>query len=445
MKYWSLTVLFGVLLIAACNPVPDQGQAQVAATVTPIPTAPAAARTTYVVEQGDVRELFTFRGRWLPRDQAQLSFEVNGAVRSVNVQRGDTVNAGQTLADLQIDELENQLISQRLQLDAAVRRLEEGGETSSNAVANAQFSLAGAQLSLEGQRATMPWSSVQNAADAVTAAERSLENAERAYNDALSRPDTPASQVDSSYSSLLSAQENLASRRRSYSDAVASYYNATLNVKQSENTVLQRQIDLASAQSSGGDPDLVDSVIEAQLSIDRTLQQINQSTLVAPFDGVILEVVIQPGDSIQAFNTVITMALPEPLEVIANLSFNDIQLLQVGEISICSDANRPEFEVQCIIRQLPLSNRDVDQTVRVAATLPELQQGALVEVDVTLRESLNTLWLPPQAVNEFGNRTFVVIQTVDGERVQDIEIGLQTDEQVEILSGVNVGDIIVQQ
>ena len=42
--------------------------------------------------------------------------------------------------------------------------------------------------------------------------------------------------------------------------------------------------------------------------------------------------------------------------------------------------------------------------------------------------SENVLWLPPQAVNEFGNRTFVVIQTPDGERVRDVEVGLQTDQ-----------------
>ena len=443
MQRWFFVLILAVVLVG-CDAIPDQ-QEQIVPTVTPIPTAQAAARTTYTVERGDVRETFIFRGRWLPRDQEQLSFEVAGTVRSVNVQRGDTIEAGAVLADLQIDELENQLITSQLNLDAALRRLDEGGDSSSNAVVDAQFTLANQNLSLDGQRATLPWSSVANAAAAVDAAERQVENAQRSYDDTVSRPDSPASSVDSAYEQLLSAQENLAQQRRSYSDAAASYYNATLGIQQQENSVLQSEINLERAQTGGGDPDLVDAVIEAQISLDRTREQINQSTLVAPFAGVVIEVTIQPGDQVQAFTTVITIALPEPLEAIANLSFNDIQLLQIGQVGICRDANNPDLEVQCVIRQLPLSNRDVDQTVRVAASLPELQQGALVEAEMTLRESLNTLWLPPQAVNEFGNRTFVVVQTPDGERVRDVEVGLQTDERVEIESGLEEGDIVVQQ
>ncbi|MDQ7024193.1 MAG: HlyD family efflux transporter periplasmic adaptor subunit [Anaerolineae bacterium] len=443
MQQWFFIVVL-VFVLVGCEAIPDQ-QEQVLPTVTPIPTAQAAARTTYSVQRGDVRETFIFRGRWLPRDQQQLSFEVQGTVRNVTVRSGDTIEAGAVLADLQIDELEDQLIRNQLALDAARRRLDEGGDNSSNAVVDAQFNLANQNLTLDGQRATLPWSSVQNAADAVVAAERQVENAERSYDDTVSRPDSPASSVDNAYEQLLSAQENLAQRRRSYSDAVASYYNSALSVDRQENSVLQAEINLERAQDGGGDPDLVDAVIESQIALDRTIEQISQSTLIAPFAGVVIEVTIQAGDTVQAFTTVITIALPEPLEGIANLSFNDIQLLQIGQVGICRDANNPDLEVQCIIRNLPLSNRDVDQTVRVAATLPELQQGALVEAEMTLRESLNTLWLPPQAVNEFGNRTFVVVQTDDGERVRDVEIGLQTDDRVEIESGLEEGDIIVQQ
>ncbi|MEL6528019.1 MAG: HlyD family efflux transporter periplasmic adaptor subunit [Chloroflexota bacterium] len=209
--------------------------------------------------------------------------------------------------------------------------------------------------------------------------------------------------------------------------------------------MLAAELDLAEAQSSGGDPALVDSVAQAQLDVDNTTEQIEQSTLVSPIDGVVLEVMIQPGDNVSAYTGVITLAIPQPLEAIANLAFNDTQLLQVGQIGICEEANNPDSRVQCVIRQLPLSSNDVDQTVRVAATLPDLQSGSLIDVTMTLSESLDTLWLPPAAINIFNNRTFVVILTDEGERVQDVTIGLETDERVEILSGVVEGDVVVQQ
>jgi hypothetical protein len=54
----------------------------------------------------------------------------------------------------------------------------------------------------------------------------------------------------------------------------------------------------------------------------------------------------------------------------------------------------------------------------------------------------NVLWLPPAAIRTFQNRTFVVLQTPDGPRTVDVQIGLQTDERVEIVSGVEEGDIV---
>ena len=54
----------------------------------------------------------------------------------------------------------------------------------------------------------------------------------------------------------------------------------------------------------------------------------------------------------------------------------------------------------------------------------------------------NVLWLPPAAIRTFQNRTFVVLQTPDGPRTVDVQIGLQTDDRVEILSGVEEGDVV---
>jgi multidrug efflux pump subunit AcrA (membrane-fusion protein) len=60
-----------------------------------------------------------------------------------------------------------------------------------------------------------------------------------------------------------------------------------------------------------------------------------------------------------------------------------------------------------------------------------------------LQVSKNVLWLPPAAVRTFQNRTFVLLQTPDGQKVVDVTVGLKTDDRWEIKSGVNEGDIVV--
>ncbi|MEL6306503.1 MAG: HlyD family efflux transporter periplasmic adaptor subunit [Chloroflexota bacterium] len=434
------------VLVGCGTPITGQNDtvAQSAATQTPLPTAPAAQRTTYTVQRGDVIEEFTFRGRWLPRDQVQLSFEVGGNVRAVNVQAGDTVITGDNIADLQIDDLEDSLETQLLDLAAAQRELQAGTEDSGGVV-NATFALAGANLSLESEIAGAPWTAVANARDGLTDAERELTNAQLDYDDAISRPDSTASTTDSAWERLQDAEDAVDAAERSLLDAQVRYYQYTIGVQQQENAVTQAELALDDAAGTGGDPDLVDAVIRAQIAVDNTREEIAQSTLTAPIDGVVLEVTIQPGDAVDAFVGVITLALPEPLEIIANLSFNETQFLQVGQLGTCQEANNDTLIVQCVIRRIPLTTNEVDQTTRVAATLPELQSGALIDVTMILQESLDTLFLPPQAINEFGNRTFVVLQTETGESVRDVVLGLRTETQVEITEGLSEGDSVVQQ
>jgi multidrug efflux pump subunit AcrA (membrane-fusion protein) len=272
-----------------------------------------------------------------------------------------------------------------------------------------------------------------------------VDNAQRAYDDAISHPEAPnaASATDSAYQQLLSAQNSLRSAQTSYYSAAQSYNSQEAQLKTNENNVIQAQLNLEKARQNAASGATSDSVQSAQLSIDQINAKIAQSSLYAPSDGVVLDVTIAPGDNVTAYSTVITIGRPDPKEAIASLAFADAQNLSINMIGICQVVNQPDTAVQCIVRRLPLSAQDADQTTRVAATLPDVAEGQLIQVDMPLQVASNVLWLPPAAIRTFQSRTFVVLQTPDGPRRQDIEIGLQTDDRVEIVSGLNEGDVVI--
>jgi multidrug efflux pump subunit AcrA (membrane-fusion protein) len=443
MKRLLMLICAG-LIVAACSP---QGQAadnnaQAAPTSTPIPTAPAVARPTYLVQRGDVQEVLEFSGRWQPRDQAALSFAIAGTVRQVTVQRGDTVTAGQLLADYQITDLENQLASAQLDLEAALANLETGSEGEAESVVDAEITLANARLQLENTKAQSPWTTVASARLQLDDARRQLEEAERAYDDARSRADQPASAVDSALQALESARSSLRSAEISYSSAAQSFNNHQFSIAQQENAVIQAELNLEKARTGAGDPSAQQQVRSVQLNIDQIRADITASSLYSPIDGVVLEVNIVPGDQVEAFDTVIIVGLSEPKEAIASLAIGDAQRLSVGMVGICQVLNDPDSAVQCIVRQIPLSSRDADQTTRVAASFEDVATNQLIEIQMPLQVREDVLWLPPAAIRQFQNRTFVVLQTPDGPRSVDVQIGLRTDERVEIISGVNEGDVV---
>jgi len=444
IKVMVISFIVVSVLLAACSGTGSPEQ-QAAPTETPIPTAPAVAPPTYLVQRGDVQEILEFPGRWQPRDQMQLSFEISGTVRRVNVQRGDTITAGQLLADYQITELEDQLASAQLNLESAQANLESGAEGSVQTVSDAEIALANARLSLESTKADSPWTALESARLGVENAEISLDNAQRNYDDAISRPENPASTVDSAYQQLQNAKNSLANAQVQYDQAAQNFYTYQFQIAQAENTVIERELALEQARQSGGTAADDEAVRSAQLSIDQINADIARSSLYAPIEGVVLEVTISPGDAVEAFSTVITIGNPEPKEAIASLSITDAQRLSVGLVGVCEVINQPDTAVQCVVRRQPLSSQDADQTTRVAASLENVADGQLIQIAMPLEVRQNVLWLPPAAIRTFQNRTFVVLQTPDGPRSVDVQIGLQTDDRVEIISGVNEGDVVIGQ
>jgi multidrug efflux pump subunit AcrA (membrane-fusion protein) len=53
------------------------------------------------------------------------------------------------------------------------------------------------------------------------------------------------------------------------------------------------------------------------------------------------------------------------------------------------------------------------------------------------------LWLPPDAIRTAGGRTFVIINSEAGPKRVDVELGLQTRDRVEIVSGLDEGQVVV--
>mgnify|MGYP001766955163 CR=1 FL=1 len=147
-----IMLLLAAGLLAACSTgggAPGEGiaQAQAIATSTPVPTAEVAARPTYTVQRGTVEEVFTFTGRWQPRDQMALSFTSAGTISQVTVKRGDAVSAGDVLADFDTTDLENQLSSAQIQLETALSNVDTSEVSGVQSVENAQIALANARLS----------------------------------------------------------------------------------------------------------------------------------------------------------------------------------------------------------------------------------------------------------------------------------------------------------
>ena len=180
-----------------------------------------------------------------------------------------------------------------------------------------------------------------------------------------------------------------------------------------------------------------------QEEVNRLKDEIARRQLLAPFDGLLLALNVRPGDTVEAFDPVATLADPAQLEVTAEVSPAMASVLGVGQtVSVTIPTRGLNFNA--VIRQLPAA-LDGDNLVRIA--VPEtagLTTGELATVFVILEERQDVLTLPPAAIRTFQGRTFVIVVEPDGSRRRfDVLLGLQSEARVEVLEGVAEGQIVI--
>ncbi len=379
-----------------------------------------------------------------------LFFRSDGFVADVFVARGDAVQTGDVLAQLEIGELQSQLENAQLQLESAELNLSKAEQDIADQLAEAQIQLENSELKLQQARAGSADSSVVSAEVNLTRAQERVVDAEREYNEALDRDWEPQEVVDSYYDQWIRAQEDLRVAEAEYNAALGKTSSTSYDRRLIENEVALNQLKVEQLQR-GIDPQLELDVAKAQLDVAEIERKIADAQLIAPFDGVILSLNIKAGDSAQAFDAVMVLAEPDALEITADLGSEDLEQMSVGQIATIQLRNRPEAALTGSVRQLPaaysgstISSADDDKVrIELDQTEVPLDIGELATVTIVLEEKADVVWLPPAALRSFQGRDFVVIKEDDGQRRVDVRLGIESADRVEIEAGVAEGDVIV--
>lgn len=245
-------------------------------------------------------------------------------------------------------------------------------------------------------------------------------------------------------------------------------------------TIRRAQIDLEIAQltleqfRSQGRSDTEIKIQElqvelAQMKLDEVLQslgidpnspvldeldaQVAQARAFSPAAGTIIAAV-NVGRNVTETTPAFVLGDPDQLEVIADLDASKgneevSEMFEGMPVTVTLDAN-PEVKLTGTIRQLPSpygTGASDEGAIHVVLDDPPsantYQTGDKVTVTVQLASKEGVLWLPPDAIRSAGGRTFVIINSESGPERVDVEIGLQTRDMVEMVSGLEEGQVVV--
>lgn len=217
-------------------------------------------------------------------------------------------------------------------------------------------------------------------------------------------------------------------------------------IKIQELQVELAQMDLDEVlQSLGIDPD--------SPVLDELDAQVAQARAFAPADGTIIAAV-NVGRNVNPSTPAFVLGDPDQLEVVADLdpTRGETEVREMFEgmpASVTIDADS-DVKLSGTIRQLPSpygTGPGDENAIHVVLDAPPsvstYQTGDNVTVTVLLASKEDALWLPPDAIRSAGGRTFVIINSDSGPQRVDVELGLQTRDRVEVVSGLQEGQVVV--
>ncbi len=185
-------------------------------------------------------------------------------------------------------------------------------------------------------------------------------------------------------------------------------------------------------------------VREAELSLAQ--EQLANTVIVAPFNGVIQEKHVSPGTYMRIGDAAITVirldqlrfrgTVPERFAV--NMSVGQNMQLQIESVEQPVTA-----QITRISPAVDLASRSLLFEAVIDNSDGRLRSGLFAEARIVIDDQATAIVIPPSALIEFAG-TEKVWKVVKGEtREQSVLTGERRPEGIEILSGLVAGDVIV--
>ena len=366
-------------------------------------SAPLDPSQLGVAEKGDIARSVVATGKVQPITEVEVKSKASGIITKLDTDINQTVHVGQPLAQLDQQEILDQVAAQKAQLAAAE--------------ANAR-----------------------SAAAAVTFDRVAAE-----------APDLPMFQH--SYQRALEMQRDGVVSQQALDDAHQKYL-AAQNAR--DKALAQISVDLARQHQTEAQTQ------QAQASLKQLEEQLSYTTVTSPIDGVVLSRDVQMGDAVSSIlvlgstaTLVMTLGDTHEVYVKGKVDESDIAKVYLGQaarIKVQSFPNKTFAGRVTKIAPLGVEKDNVttfEVQISIDNATGELKANMTANAEIVLEEHKDVLIIPEQAVLYDKDRNASVwvpdAHGKDGHRVVGVKVGLSNGSRIEILSGLHSGDHVILQ
>ncbi|WP_028987982.1 efflux RND transporter periplasmic adaptor subunit [Thermicanus aegyptius] len=212
--------------------------------------------------------------------------------------------------------------------------------------------------------------------------------------------------------------------------------------------------------------------LEKQIAHQKLVRKLVNSKLTAPYAGRVEAVYYNPGDSVKPYDPVFLLINPNDLMVGVRVTDKDLESLHIDQEARVTISGVNEALTGRIIA-MPNPNNQQKQDPynpynpynpyqpvngRSGGVQDERSQYLLISLDkvpegvtrgtnatasIVLQRKEDVVKIPLSFLYTYGGRNYVIVTDGETKREVDVELGLQSATEVEILSGLRGGERIV--
>ncbi len=229
---------------------------------------------------------------------------------------------------------------------------------------------------------------------------------------------------------------------------VDSYYGSWQLVK--------AQLEELKAPARSQDKTLYEAQVrQAESNLESIHNQIENSIIRAPIDGVITRVEYKKGEQVSMTKSVIYMLSESKLEIEVDISESDITKIKNGDtVEISLDALSSDQKLYGTVYDVDPAETIIQDVTyyktQIAFDIPEeinqeIKPGMTANVIIKTKEKENVLMIPSRAIiDKNGDGQFIKILENNTPKEISIKTGIYGDNgMVEIISGLKEGDQII--
>ena len=355
------------------------------------------------VEKGDIARSVVATGKITPLAKVEVKSKASGLVKQVFVHYSDFVKTGQILVELDKEELLAQVRESRAALLAA-------------------------QAAADSAEATYEKNKVEAEAPDLPFLKANMDRAHQLKSQGLI------------------AQAVLEDAERTYQSALNKQMTALRNISVSRAEIARAKAGIA----------------QAQATLDRADENLRNSTIVSPMDGIVLSRDVEVGDAVSSIlvlgsqaDKIMTLGDVSDVYVLGKVDEADIGKVYLGQPArIVVESFKDKKFVGKVTKISPLGVEKDNVTtfeVRVSIRNPsgELKANMSANAEIILEEKKNVLLVPESAV-VYDRQRNTSLEVPDlahekGRRSVTAKLGISNGVKTELVSGLQEGDKVILQ